>query len=310
MIYAMKTLIPILLIFITITAKAQNAFDWLDFYATGYYSKWETEENQNDSSKVGVKHKYGQMAKWKGEDCWTTIGLTSPVDSLMYGPHYRQDKKYTNRFNYGELSYSTRFRMSLEYNSQEVNQKDSVCLIKVIYSYTEFDADAKEIIKDTVLIKTVIKVEDFNADGSFSYFYFNEDCARWYRYPSKFINDNNEHGSINYIDTNPHNGIQFVVEWLGVGSLYIDYVEVYDNDGWNDYLNDPVETAEKIKKYIRDYLDCNSLDIWSRYKDAASIDAVVPIETIKTLIKEVCSSPGNKISFVKDKDELQSYENR
>lgn len=56
--------------------------DWIQHYATGYYSKWESEQNQTDPNRVGVKHKYGNIANWKGKQCWSTIGLSNPADSV------------------------------------------------------------------------------------------------------------------------------------------------------------------------------------------------------------------------------------
>src|SRR5690606_11592870 len=34
-----------------------NSTDWINHYATASYSKWESEENQTDTFKLGVKHK-------------------------------------------------------------------------------------------------------------------------------------------------------------------------------------------------------------------------------------------------------------
>jgi len=35
--------------------------------------------------------------------------------------------------------------------------------------------------------------------------------------------------------------------------LYLDHVEVYDNDGWNDVIKDSKGTAEKIKRYAESF---------------------------------------------------------
>src|SRR5690606_10124687 len=77
-----------------------DSTDWINHYATASYSKWESEENQTDTFKLGVKHILsdgtivGQVATWKNKLCWSSQGLTGPQDSLVYGPHYFQAKIY------------------------------------------------------------------------------------------------------------------------------------------------------------------------------------------------------------------------
>ncbi len=99
-----------------LAVNARNAAEYINHYTTAYYSKWEAEQNQTDQSRVGVKHKWGQPAYWNdGNDtvlCWSTKNLSSPKDSVMYGPHYRQDNRYKRWLypnpNYHNVMYNPR----------------------------------------------------------------------------------------------------------------------------------------------------------------------------------------------------------
>ena len=52
--------------FNVLAANGQNKEDWIHHYTTGYYSKWEAEENQTDSARVGIKH-YDSQGNTFGE---------------------------------------------------------------------------------------------------------------------------------------------------------------------------------------------------------------------------------------------------
>jgi hypothetical protein len=68
----------------------RNKTDWIYYYSSSYYSKWEAEEDQPCWNKVGVKHSVGDTATWRSELCWSTKGVLGPVDTLVYGPTYHR----------------------------------------------------------------------------------------------------------------------------------------------------------------------------------------------------------------------------
>jgi len=270
--------------------------DWINHYATGLYSKWEAEQNQTVDSLIGIKHKYGQDTTWHDTLAWSTLGLTSPVDSLVYGPHYRREKEY-KRWLYGpNLKYNVRYNMALDYDPQSVDPSEQVCVIKVVYRYGEIyntpppPYDSVKVY-DTVFVQDTLTVSDFNPDGSFKFF----KMPKTYQYPSKFSSDQPE-GKLElpapdvdttYTDANGDNGIQFFVEWLGVGTLYIDYIEVYDNFGWNDYINpakhDSVIT--NIQSYAQSYSNWPNIIYWFGHDEPYSIDAFIPMHIVDSLLK-------------------------
>ncbi len=108
--------------------------EWIHYYATGYYSKWEAED-KIDTPYVGVKHLFGDTATWRGKKCWSTIGVTAPTCSLMYGPHYMQWKFYKRWGGTDPVNFIPRYNMALVNDGQPPNT--DVCKITVSSSVTQ-----------------------------------------------------------------------------------------------------------------------------------------------------------------------------
>src|SRR5690606_27618868 len=49
--------------------------DWINHYSTASYSRWESEENQTNMFKIGVKHSGGKDTTWHDTLSWSTLGL-------------------------------------------------------------------------------------------------------------------------------------------------------------------------------------------------------------------------------------------
>jgi hypothetical protein len=285
----------------------RNKAEYIAHYTTAYYSKWEAEQNQLDQSRVGVKHKWGQPAYWNDTVfCWSTLGLNSPKNSVMYGPHYRQDKRY-KRWLYdcysdsGCLTYTPRFRMALD-NRWGASSSEDVCILKVVFRY-RLDTDTTKY--DTTFIQRTLKVGDFDTTGKFDDFYLHPDQSLgWYQYYPNFILPKDllqipgTPSSVNYIDWESYTGIQFWVDWLRTDTLctlYIDYVEVYDNKGWNEYL-DPL-THDTVVQNIINYAqsfpasEWPNLINWFGVDEPYSIDCYTPIRVVDELIRSVGAPP-------------------
>ena len=289
--------------------------DWIHHYTTGYYSKWEAEENQTDSARVGIKHydsfgsTFGERAYWPdGIDsvlCWSTKGLAALACSLMYGPHYRQDKRY-KRWLYdcfdgqGCLTYTPRFRMAL-HKLGNVDSSEVVCKIKVVFRYKDNDQIGKH--HDVTFIERTLKVGDFDTNGGFDDFYLHvyPDSGRYEYYPNFILHKDftlnvGDPASIDYIDWESYTGIQFCVDWLRedtLCTLYIDYVEVYDNNGWNDFIEDPDEVVDRCTTYAQKYetQDWQNIKYWVGVDEPYSIDCYTPIRIVDSLIQTV--NPSN-----------------
>lgn len=291
-----------------ISGNGHSRLDYIAHYATGYYSKWEAEQNQLESNRVGVKHDGGKSAFWYDSElndsvlCWSSEDISAPACSLVYGPHYRQEKRYKRWYNESgfdrfNLSYTVRYRMALS-NPHSVSGSEDVCKIMVVYKYTEeYSNNTWNYAQDTFLVKT-LKVQDFLQSGEFSNFYFDST----YTYPAKFrppeIGDTDyrfkletpKPQPIAYNDTEAGVGIQFCIDWLRDDdscTLYVDYMEVYDNDGWNYYLEDPENISYQIKKYAADYqAEYPNIKYWYVHDEPYTLDAFIPFHTVDSIVRD------------------------
>jgi hypothetical protein len=294
-----------------LVAINHDVADWISYYSTCYYSRWEAEQNQTDLSRVGVKHQnklgitIGDTATWHDTLCWSTKNLTTAVDSLIYGPHYRQDNRYktwahdTNRNN---VNYFVRFRMALQKPGNS-DPNRPVCKIKVIYRYREYHSPTVYYTKDWPFLERTLKVGDFPSGGYFEYFDFNGES---YKYPEQFwLPDKIENivnpppiNEVTYNDSEDSLGIQFMVDWLvedpqesGL-TLYVDHIEVFDRDWREDFAPDPEYAANLIRDYANDYSEWNNLRYWYGHDEPYSIDAFMPIRIVDSILYHNPSMPG------------------
>ena len=301
--YASEKTKPFLSDYNFIAFNGDSRDDYIYHYSTAFYSKWEAEENQKTWDKIGIKHKDGKEEKFKGIKCWSSKGISKPTRSIVYGPHYHQEKLY-KRWYWGDKSfdrhkvkYTVRFRMALDV-SGNVNQNEEVCKLYVSVRHVPVsnNTDGNKI--DHILKGPItLKVSDFKPNGAFDYFYL-DNSAPWYTYPVEY-HENPPAGVSNtttWIDKYGDQGIQFCVDWLRKDTrctLYIDYIEVYDNDGWNRYL-DP-DTRESvirdIQTYAEKYSSWSNLKYWGGCDEPSSIDAYIPIRIVDSLIQDVGAPP-------------------
>ena len=282
----------------SLTEDALPTFEdvgWIYHYLTGYYSKWEAEENQNDLAEVGLKHQYGDTATWKGVKCWSTKTISTSKDSVIYGPDYRQDKIYNRSFfRYmidGVVSYIPRFSMALDKKAR-IDPDEDVCIIKTLYKYKDKNTDTYH---DTTFLARKLKIEDFDTSGNFKYIYFNIiPHLAMYRYHQEYIlhqdeNDiQNSQSPKNIIDWEAYTGIQFKIDWLRsdtLCTLYIDYIEVVDDYGWKDYIDFPHLRIKILKDYIGNYMNWKYIPFLSSQIKLTSIDNYLPVTIIDSLFK-------------------------
>jgi hypothetical protein len=99
---------------------------------------------------------------------------------------------------------------------------------------------------------------------------------------------NSDGPEIYYIDKYGDQGIQFCVDWLAKdnkSTLYIDYIEVYDNDGWNDYLENPKYVDSLVTTYAQKYSKWQNLKYWLGHDEPSSLDAYTPIKIVDDMIQ-------------------------
>lgn len=266
--------------------------DWIQYYATGYYSRWEGEQDTT-IGHVGLKHKYGQRTSWQNIPCWSSIGVAAPVCSLMYGPHYRQDHRYKRLSQQWGVKYLSRFHMALS-NPYSISPDNNICVIKVVYRYNAINKPGyfyPFVLHDTTFLKDTLKVSDFPPDSSFKYFDFNK---KSYRYPEIFRSTITGSGGLTaadsilrYSDIDNDNGIQFCVDYLGNDSttLFVDFAEVYDSHGWNDFVRDTALVIRRITNYLRNYSGWDNIINWYGQDEPYSLDSFTPIHIVDSILR-------------------------
>lgn len=280
--------------------NADAATDFIMYYSTSWYSKWEAEENQQDNNKVGVKHTDGQIAEWEGDSCWSSIGIPTATNKIVFGPHYHQEKYYkrwwyeTVEERYTRLKYIPRFRMALAVNDQ-VGQEEAVCNLYVVvrHSWVENNQGGPNV-DDTLKGPITLYVSDFPPDSSFKDFYLVEGTNS-YQYPTEFRDspyDNKrvlpENLNGYWRDIYGNQGVQFCIDWLrndNKCTLYIDYVEVYDLEGWSGYLENDSIVINNIQTYAQNFSDWSNLKYWMGHGEPFSLDAYTPIKTVDAIVK-------------------------
>ncbi len=285
--------------------------DWIQYYATSYYSRWEAEENIN-IDHIGPKHKYGSDTVWQNTSCWSSLGVTAPACSLMYGPHYRQDQRHKSYYHTGNtwgVHYIPRFNLALS-NPHSLNPDRKICVIKVVYRYAEVynTTPPSWTLHDTTFLQDTLKISDFPQNGSFKLFDSN---GQTYTYPEKFQSTitgdratlsaaftdiiNPGDTLFKYEDRNSDNGIQFCVDYLGNDSttLFIDYAEVYDENGWDEYMNPLTRSnvLNKIQNYTESYSNWNNILYWYGQDEPYSQDSFTPIHIVDSLVQHFGGAP-------------------
>lgn len=275
-------------------AKNDSANDWIFFYGTGLYSRWEADKDQPDPDLVGVKHQGGEWAVWLQDTCWSS-GQSAPACSLTYGPHYTQEKYYKRSFTEagaGLISYTAKFRIALD-NFGGADPNTEICKLIIRVRHNRFENGSYTTVTDPLSEPLTIKVSEF-PDNNFNEFQME---YSYFDYPphldeSKLVPIDNE--GITYSDNQKQNGVEFCVEWLGdhtKSTLYIDNVEVYDNNGWRDYITNPGMVVSRIQMYTQPFNSWPNLQHWYTHDEPSSRDAFIPMHIVDEILEDAGSVP-------------------
>ncbi len=264
--------------------------DKIYYYSLGYYSVWEAEE-VGDISRTGFVHHSGNSANWRGVRCWTN-STSAQACSLLYGPHYKQDKDWKD---FGSpVSYTARYWLALDYDSARVDPNTEICKLYVTERYTKIVNRGWTGPYVDILATLTLKASDFfGSGGNFKYFDLK------YQYPAKFLGKNIKKTNINlpdtiYSDVDDDNGIEFKLDYLGensrISNLFSDKVEVYDNRIWTDYIKNPTGISKVIKDYALSFMNSgnwNNIKYWYACDEPRGIDNYLPLHIIDSLLESV-----------------------
>lgn len=277
--------------------KESEATDYISYYTKGYYTRWEAERDEFAILETGIKHPVGsnnyidgQVEEYLGVTCWASYSDTvvnHTVENLMWGPNYRQDKKYRwFLLNDTIITYNTDFNLSLRY-AEGYPGTTPVCRISVFYRYKKIEGPDTSI-NTITLDSSILKVSDFPIN-SFKTFSLD------YQYPSNLIEtliskapiSNYTGNGIEIIDTEPSTGIEFRIDWYDVGKLYVDYVDVYDDRIGIELVNENLVNqivAPRIQTYTNTYANWNSLEYWFAYEEPNTIDSYTPHAFVQSVL--------------------------
>ncbi|BDQ02441.1 hypothetical protein [Ignavibacterium sp.] len=165
--------------------------------------------------------------------------------------------------------------------------------MKVTYSY-RYGVFPDTHIVVIPLNEKLLRVRDFPADSSFRNFTISYQLPDGYiirdrRMPENIIPS----ADTLYEDDVVLSGIEFKLEWSGIGKLYIDYVEVYDSTVWGDGFINPLRrdsTINKIKNMAQQYGTISKLKYWYVNDEPNSIDTYLPMRIVDSLVNTV--TPG------------------
>jgi parallel beta-helix repeat protein len=267
-----------------------NQNEVINHYARSYYSKWDAKDNNLNTLSTGFHHSFGNKAYHDNDSCWSNLNWNVARDSLVWGPQYYQDKRYRHDlYNTDTIKYRVKFRIAADNFIPLDNQYDPVCILKVRYKCTKYSNEQVIGKEDILFVVDTLRINYFG-NGSW------KDYDTVYVYPAKFvplpgksINRLISSGNgITYDDNDTCSGISFQVDYLGRGTVYVDFVEVWDQAIWNNYYN--LSTRQNVIDGITSYLANHSTSSWPTLKywyaadEPQTLDLYTPIKKIDSIL--------------------------
>lgn len=257
-----------------IAFNARNANDFISYYASGMYNKFEAEDSVGNGV-VGIKHEIGRkMGNYYYSDTVPDINKY-----LIKGPNYHQNMKYAFKGLMGRpIPFNLKIRMRI--GTVPRGTGDTICQITVFY---------KNGLKSTPLMDTVMKINNLStndADYLFQYKYMN-----YFNLPDPVINPRNGFPEVTSMpNTVPiEDGVQFMIKWCGNRELFIDCLELYDQEIWNDFILSSQQVKDNITNYANNN-NFNSLKYWYGFDEPTSRDSYIPYKLIDSLLQHSTSS--------------------
>lgn len=258
------------------STKRPENYDWIYYYTNALFTKWEAEGSDSflPTEAVGVKHGCGYL----GDANWHSGGNAQPTDTrLVYGHNYSQYMKYayTNKLNNNPfINYTVNFRMKL---GEVVQGQVPICNIKV---------RTTKCTQDIVLVSKIItanelsSVDYHNYTLDYSYENIPNPCPKpELPVPPGGVPEND------FFDS--ERKIHFEVEWYGIGDLYVDYIEVFDQQIWKGwFIDDYNGVLNNIQSYNQRFVDSLStkLKYYTTIAEPHSIDCFEPIRRVQEIL--------------------------
>lgn len=257
--------------------------DIIHHYASGYYTRWEAEE-ETAGNIPGIKHETGHRngSEWRG-----IVGNDEAGKYLIDGPDYVQDRTYRLTYNQDTIRYKVNFRLKATppfvygMGGDPPAEGTNICEISVVYKLQDGE--------DTTLVSRIL------TSDTLTYNY--QDYTLEYNIPEKiggkevtiYKPEFTPIDKPGYPDKSGEEeyGVKFRVKWYGNYNLYCDYVEVYDRDIWGNYLINNEDINYSIISYSNVYNNWANLRYWYSLDEPQTIDNYEPYRVIDSLINSV-----------------------
>ena len=257
-----------------IPVNANRQTDYIYHYTAGMYSKWEAEQHETNSNKVGIKHEFGIKVTFPDEnvECWYSgINPDNIGRKLIHGPDYLQYKTYPLFYKGSKIKYNLRIRMKKGYPT---NVNENVCRV-IVQDYKG----------DSLLVRDINENELSSSWSSGSVI---EVGSYYHDTTQTNTSQSDPYGKMISIDEEMRSGIEgvkYIVEWLTDIPIYIDYIEVYDEDIWGEYLSLSSQVISKILNYANKFSNWGNVKYWYSLDEPHSIDSHIPYKTIDGILK-------------------------
>ncbi|MBZ0180283.1 MAG: hypothetical protein K8F36_13400 [Melioribacteraceae bacterium] len=275
-----------------IATNLDRAEDLIHHYSSGYYTRWEAEDTVV-GIVPGIKLITGSVTQ---NDCRAIVG-TDQIDTfLVDGPDYIQDRKYRLLYTpyFGaSVEYKVNFRLRTtppfiggngSFGGNSPLQTYNICEISVVYRTQSGN--------DSTLASKVL------TSDSLSYIYDNYSLT--YTIPDSIGNEPatihrqefNPIDKIGYPDKSGETafGVKFRVKWFGNYNLYCDYIEVYDKEIWEEYLDDSGTFNNLIKSYAQQFSGWSNLRSWYSLDEPRTIDNYEPYRIVDSVLNSAADT--------------------
>ncbi|OQY74418.1 MAG: hypothetical protein B6D45_06950 [Ignavibacteriales bacterium UTCHB3] len=267
------------------SAKRQENIDWVYYFSNALYSRWIPEKNTLTEipNTIGLQKKFGFTLP---HSVSTGVDTSNVGKVFIDGPNYTQYQKYvyTNKYNSNKfITYKVNFRLK---RGEIFGSGTQVCKLQVIKSINGHDICLTE-----SLITVEMLTNNFKT-FQLSYEYDEPGNSPLGRgegmLPPTTIPPKEEvHDS--YLDTGAK--IQFRIIWLGNAELFLEYVDVYDKDIWeNWFVKDRAARDGQICEYLARFQNLTPhLKYFLTIDEPHSFDSYVPVRIVQHLLDSLGS---------------------
>ncbi len=271
--------------------------DYIYYYTNALYSKWEAEGNTDlfpVGSPTGIKPATGTSAYNSGGISGLRSGSISPGSNMFSGPNYSQYIRYviTNKWNANRLvKFKVNFRMKASYETEGIVPL-ALIRVKLVNTKTNF---------------SYILAYDTLTSGDLSTSYGNYYLEYDYRNYAMYISPPDTdivYWSPRGVETetpfyDPKLKINYEVIPLGNAEIFVDYIEVYDKDIWeNDIIYEYSQMINKIYQYSQMFSSLSpNLKYFNGIDEPHTLDSYEPIRRVQAILDSLNISTPLHIRF-------------